>query len=126
MTGTKLVFHFLLDNWLDILIGLLIISIIIEDIRAIIKRMDTKKIVKTLEKISGSIASYVNDAEMKWAKKHIVKAGAVKRAEVISKIYEKYPELSDYVNQELIINSIDELIDNALKGIENMRKDDTK
>lgn len=126
MTGTKLVFHFLLDNWLDILISLLIISIIIEDIRAIIKRMDTKKIVKTLKKISGSIASYVNDAEMKWAKKHIVKAGAVKRAEVISKIYEKYPELSDYVNQELIINSIDELIDNALKGIENMRKDDTK
>lgn len=126
MTGTKLVFHFLLDNWLDILIGLLIISIIIEDIRAIIKRMDTKKIVKTLEKISGSIASYVYDAEMKWAKKHIVKAGAVKRAEVISKIYEKYPELSEYVNQELIINSIDEFIDDALKRIENMRKDDTK
>ena len=126
MTGTKLVFHFLLDNWLDILISLLIISIIIEDIRAIIKRKDTKNIVKTLEKISGSIASYVNDAEMKWAKKHIVKAGAVKRAEVISKIYEKYPELSEYVNQELIINSIDELIDNALKGIENMHKDDIK
>ena len=126
MTGTKLVFHFLLDNWLDILIGLLIISIIIEDIRAIIKRMDTKKIVKTLEKISVSIASYVYDAEMKWAKKHILKAGTVKRAEVISKIYEKYPELSDYVNQELIINSIDELIDNALKGIENMHKDDIK
>ena len=126
MTGTKLVFHFLLDNWLDILISLLIISIIIEDIRAIIKRMDIKKIEKTLEKISGSITSYVYDAEMKWAKKHIVKAGAVKRAEVISKIYEKYPELSDYVNQELIINSIDEFIDNALKGIENMRKDDTK
>lgn len=126
MTGTKLVFHFLLDNWLDILISLLIISIIIEDIRAIIKRKDTKKIVKTLEKVSGPIASYVNDVEMKWAKKHIVKAGAVKRAEVISKIYEKYPELSDYVNQKLIIDTIDELIDDALKGIENMKKDDTK
>ena len=124
MTGTKVVFHFLLDNWLDILLGLLIISIIIEDIRAIIKRKDNKKILNTIEKISGQIASYVYDAEMKWAKKRL--AGTVKRAEVIAKIYEKYPELSEYVNQELIINLIDELIDNALKGIENMRKEDTE
>lgn len=126
MTGTKIVFHFLLDNWLDILISLLIISIIIEEIKVIIKRMDIKKIEKTLGEISGSIVNYVIDAEIRWAKKHIVKAGAAKRAEVISKLYEKYPELSDYKNQELIINSIDELIDDALKGIENMRKDDTK
>ena len=50
---------------------------------------------------------------------NLMKAGSVKRSEVISMIYEKYPVLLKVIDQEALTAWIDEQIVNALK---NMRK----
>lgn len=124
--NVKEFFKMIADNWI-LCIGIVILVYSIFDIiRNLIKYNDIKKIQNTIHKISGVIAEYVYEAEIKYIKKHIIHAGVVKRAEVISKIYEKYPELSKYINQELIIEKIDELINKVLDEIQQIEKDDNK
>ena len=46
------------------------------------------------------------------------KAGKIKRSEVITQIYDKYPVLKEVLNQEELVAYIDAEIDNALKNLE--------
>ena len=50
---------------------------------------------------------------MRWNK-----AGKIKRSEVITQIYDKYPVLKEVLNQEELVAYIDAEIDNALKNLE--------
>ena len=72
------------------------------------------------KKLDETIDSLVFEAECKYDGTQ--NAGTVKRAEVINKIYEKYPDLQKVVNQEYVIEIIDDLIDEALERIDEIKK----
>lgn len=76
------------------------------------KKQFNEAVEITKTKIKERMLTMVNEAEEDY--KNWVKAGSLKRSEVISKIYEDYPILSEIVDQESLINFIDETIDDAL------------
>ena len=49
-------------------------------------------------------------------------AGSIKRSQVIKEVYEKYPILSKAINQEEMIAWIDEQINNSLKTLRKIVK----
>ena len=55
-------------------------------------------------------------AEIEWSSYE--KAGEIKRAQVISKIYEDYPILKEYVDQDELIKFIDKQIDSMKSEID--------
>ena len=66
---------------------------------------------------------YVTDAEEDYA--NWVKAGEIKRSQVISQIYADYPILSKIVAQDDLIAWIDQTIDDALKTMRKIIEEQT-
>ena len=62
--------------------------------------------------LSVTMLKLVSDAEDKY--KNWIKAGAIKRSEVIGQIFKKYPILESVTNQAALIDWIDDTIDDAL------------
>lgn len=76
------------------------------------KKLFEEAVEITKVKIKEKMLTMVKDSEEKY--KDWVKAGNLKRSEVISKIYDEYPILSQIKDQESLITYIDNTIDNAL------------
>lgn len=75
----------------------------------------------TKVKIKEKMLMMVNESEEKY--KEWVKAGSLKRAEVIAKIYDDYPILSQVADQDTLIKYIDNTIDEALVTLREILKD---
>lgn len=75
----------------------------------------------TKKKIKETMLKMVSESETKY--KDWVKAGSLKRSEVIAKIYEDYPILSQVVDQSTLITYIDDAIDEALITLREILKD---
>lgn len=76
------------------------------------EKMFNESVEITKTKIKERMLTLVKNAEDDY--KDWVKAGSLKRSEVISKIYEDYPILSEIVDQDSLIKFIDATIDEAL------------
>ena len=66
--------------------------------------------------LKENLLKYMADAEIEWSSYE--KAGEIKRAQVISKIYEDYPILKEYVDQDELIKFIDKQIDSMKSEID--------
>ena len=85
------------------------------------KKQFDEAVAITKEKIRETMLKMVNESEDKY--KDWVKAGSLKRAEVIAKIYNDYPILSQVVDQEGLIAYIDKTIDEALVTLREILKE---
>ena len=82
-----------------------------------------EQIKKAKQAIANYILSFVAQAEIDWAEKGL---GAIKRAQVIEKIYKDYPILLEVVDQQELMRFIDEHIDQALEIVrEKLRKENS-
>lgn len=113
LNGVQNFLQFVSDNWVTIttIIGLSIA--IYRKIKDYLKLSNDEKISVAKTHIKETILKLVTDAEEDY--RQWVKAGAVKRAQVIEEIFLTYPILSKVTNQEALIAWIDESIDEALK-----------
>lgn len=100
------------DNWSVIIIIMGLIVALGIKIKSYLKLSTQEKIEIAYHTIKQRILTYVSDAEKDYEK--YKKAGSIKRAEVIDKIYKEYPILSKVSDQSTVITKLDELIDNAL------------
>ena len=66
----------------------------------------------------------VTEAEISY--EEWTKAGNIKRAQVIQIIYEKYPILSKVADQNEVIGWIDKTIDDSLKTMREIFKENTE
>ena len=73
------------------------------------------KIKVILRIVKAEILKYMSDAEVEW--KDYEKSGIIKKSQVISKIYEKYPTLADYVDQEWLICQIEKIIEDNMNNM---------
>lgn len=115
MNGIINFLTFIKENWtlITTIIGLLIwIGVKLNNY---IKLSKEEKINLALDNVKNIMLSLVSSAEESWGSQ----TGRIKRSEVIAKILEKYPILTEVITKDEIINKIDAMIDEAL---EDMRK----
>ena len=115
MKGIAQLLNFLNENWSFIIIIIGGVLLLYKKIVSHAKLSNDEKINAALCAIKNTIIGKMMEAQIDWY--GIKDAGSVKRAEVISKIYEEYPVLKNYVNQEELIKKIDEIIDEALDEV---------
>ena len=112
LVGIKNFLDLINQNWtlITVIIGLGIL--VFKKVKRYASLSEQEKIDLALEQIRITALKMVTDSEKEYDK--WVKAGSIKRAEVIEKIFKDYPILSKVTNQETLIKNIDNIIDEAL------------
>lgn len=124
LDGIKNFLQLLEANWTTILICIGIIVGLIERTKVYFKKSKEEKYEIAKQQIKEVILKRITEAEIDFADWD--KSGAIKRSQVIEEIYSQYPILSKIVNQEEVINLIDNEINNALKTLRNVVKENQK
>lgn len=111
LNGVKNFLQMVNDNWTTIMVVAGLGVAVFKKIKDWITKSEEEKITIAKEQISNTILKMITDAEnnTEW-----IKAGQIKRAEVIDVIYTKYPILSKVKKQEELIEFIDKAINDAL------------
>ena len=112
LNSIKNILAFVCENWLAILIIAGLAAIAYRKVKAFIARDKDEQVAIAKSQIREFMLKLVSDAEQDYEAWN--KAGAVKRAQVIQKIYMDYPILSTIVDQGALIKWIDDQIDAAL------------
>lgn len=112
LTGIQNVLQFINDNWTVIVIIFGLATAITKKAKDFFEKSDEEKIEIAKKQLKETMLRFVTDAEIDYSE--WVKAGSVKRSQVIEEIFEMYPILSKVTNQEELIAWIDDVIDEAL------------
>ena len=98
------------NNYWTLVVVIIGLSIALyEKIKKYLQTSKEEKIEMAKTALKENLLKYMADAEIEWSSYE--KSGEIKRAQVISKIYEDYPILKEYLNQEELIKYIDSEID---------------
>lgn len=112
METLKNILQWIYDDWsLLIMIAGLVLGIY-KKAKAYFDTSNDEKIEQAKREIQQRMLKMVTDAETTYSE--WVKAGEIKRSQVISEIFVQYPILNKVVDQEELIVWIDDMIDNAL------------
>lgn len=117
LVGIKNFLDLINQNWtlITVIVGLGLL--VFRKIKSYMALSEQEKINLALEQIRITALKMVSDAEQAYDE--WVKAGSIKRAEVIDQIFKDYPILSKVTDQKTLIKTLDDIIDEAL---EEMRK----
>ena len=129
LDGIKNFLHIIEANWTSILVCIGIIIGLVQRARVFFKKSKEEKIEIAKKQVRQTILEMVTKAEKDFADWN--KAGEIKRSQVIKEIYDQYPILTKIIDQEAVVAWIDEEIDNSLKTLravvkENEKTDDVK
>lgn len=124
LTGLKNFLELINQNWtlITVIIGLGIL--IYKKIKSYLSLSEQEKVDLALKQIRITALKMVTDAELSW--EDYKKSGAIKRAEVIEEIFEKYPILEKATDQETLIETLDNIIDEALVEMRKVIEENTK
>ena len=124
LIGVKNFLSFLNDNWTLIIVIAGLCVALGRKVKSYISLSNDEKIEIAKTQISESILKMITDAEKDYD--DWVNAGAIKRSQVIKKIFEEYPILNNMTNQEEVIKWIDTEINNALKTLRTIVEENSK
>ena len=112
LTGIKNFLELINQNWtlITVVIGLGIL--VFNKTKKYLSLSDQEKIDLALKQIRITALKLVTDAEEAYDE--WIKAGSIKRSEVIGRIFEEYPILNKVTDQETLIKILDDIIDDAL------------
>ena len=97
------------NYWTLVVVIIGLSNAVYEKIKKYLQTSKEEKIEMAKTALKENLLKYMADAEIEWS--DYEKSGEIKRAQVISKIYEDYPILKEYLNQEELIKYIDSEID---------------
>jgi len=124
LVGVKNFLSLVNDNWTLIIVIIGLCIAITEKIKSYVSLTNDVKIEIAKKQISSSILKMITDAEEDYD--NWVKAGEIKRSQVIKKIFADYPVLNNVANQDGIIEWIDEEIKTALKTLRTIIEENSK
>lgn len=101
------------EHWTEIIVIVGLGIAIAKKAKTYLAKTDEEKIQIAKEQIGETMLKLVTEAEIDY--NNWVKAGAVKRAQVIEMIFQRYPVLNRVTDQKQLIEEIDKLINEALK-----------
>lgn len=118
INGIKNFLELINNNWTTIMVVCGLCVSLYYKIMQFIKLSDDEKINQTKTVIKNVMLSLVSDAELNYSDWN--KSGAIKRAEVINKIFTDYPILNKVTDKEKLISEIDGMLDESLKEMRNI------
>lgn len=118
LNGIKNFLEFLNANWTVIAVLLGLAVALIQRVKVFIGKTDEEKIQIAKKQIKEIMLKMVSEAELDFEDWN--KAGAIKRSQVISQIYEMYPILSKVIDQNELIKWLDMEINTSLQTLENI------
>ena len=124
LNGIRNFLQIINDNWVTICVILGLIVSLYTKIKNYIGKSDEEKIAIAKKQIQETMLKMITTAEIDFADWN--EAGTIKRAQVIRDIYERYPILEKAVDQDEVIAWIDEEINNSLKTLRKIVKENTK
>ena len=101
------------EHWTEIIVIIGLALALYKRIKGYLGKTNEEKIEIAKVQIKETVLRLVTDAEMDY--KEWVKAGAVKRAQVVEEIFMMYPILAKVTNQKELVAWIDDIIDEALE-----------
>ena len=113
LTGIRNFLDFVNENWMMIASIISLIIVIYKKAKAYFSLSIEEQVKIAKVQINEIMLKLVTKAERDY--ENFVKAGSIKRSQVINEIFAMYPILSKVTNQEALIIWIDTVIDNALK-----------
>lgn len=124
LVGIKNFLDIINQNWtlITVIIGLGIL--VFKKVKSYLSLSEQEKIDLALERIRITALKMVTDSEKGY--EEWIKAGSIKRAEVIDKIFKDYPILSKVTDQKTLIKTLDNIIDEALKEMRKVFEENTK
>ena len=111
------------ENWTTILVIIGLVIGLWKKIESYLKKSDEEKMSIAKQQISQSVLRLISEAERDYDTWR--QAGQIKRSKVIQEIYMEYPILSKFADQDELIKWIDSEIDNALKELRKVIKENT-
>lgn len=124
LTGIRNFLDLINQNWTLITVVAGLGILVYKKIKNYLSLSGQEKIDLALKQIRITALKMVTDAEDEYA--NLVKAGEIKRAEVIDVIFEKYPILNKVTDQETLIKMLDDIIDEALITMRKVIEENTK
>ena len=106
---------FINDNWTSIIVIISLIIAIVQKAKSYFTKSKQEKVNAAKAQITQIIMKLITDAEIDYGTWE--KAGSIKRAQVIQKIFTEYPVLSKVADQQEIVDFIDKTINDALKEL---------
>ena len=101
------------EHWTEIIVIIGMALALYKRVKGYLGKTNEEKIEIAKVQIKETVLRLVTDAEMDY--KEWVKAGAVKRAQVVEEIFMMYPILAKVTNQKELVAWIDDIIDEALE-----------
>lgn len=123
LSGIKNLLMFISEHWAEIVTVICMMFLAYKRVADFLAKSEGDRIQIAKEQIRINMLKYVTDAEEEYA--NWVKAGEIKRSQVISQIYADYPILSKIVAQDELIAWIDQTIDDALKTMRKIIEEQT-
>ena len=111
------------DHEGNVINGDLVIAIIAGLVRSIISYYtmnEEQRVQAALKVISEELMKMMVQAEIQW--KDYKKSGELKRSQVIKDIYNQFPFLSRYMDQEKLVQTIYEMIDKQMDNMNELMK----
>ena len=124
MTGLENFLGYLSENWVMILVLIGAAFSIGKLISRYLALSNEEKIEVAKKLIREAMLKMITEAEIDFEEWN--KSGSIKRSKVIADIYEKYPILSKAASQEEVIAFIDSEINNSLKTLREVLKENKK
>ena len=124
LKGIQNFLQFINDNWTTIVVIISLIIAIGKKTYDYFSKSDEEKIEIAKKQISEICLKLISDAEIDYEAWN--KAGSIKRAQVIQKIFADYPILAKVTDQEKLVEWIDETIDTSLKELRKIVADNPK
>ena len=121
LDGLKHFLSIINENWTTIRVIIGLILGIWKKIESYMYKSDEEKIAIAKKQIEQAMLKMITSAETDFADWE--KAGSIKRSQVIKQIYAEYPILAKAINQESLIAWIDEEINNSLKTLREIIKE---
>ena len=101
------------EHWTEIIVIIGLILVLYKKVKDYFGKTNEEKIEIAKVQIKETILRLVTDAEMDY--EEWIKAGAIKRAQVVEEIFMMYPILAKVTNQTQLVAWIDDIIDDALE-----------
>lgn len=121
LTGIQNFLEIVNNNWTTIIVIIGLIIAISKKAKNYFSKSDEEKIAIAKKQIQETMLRMITEAEISYEEWN--KAGSIKRSQVIEEIFTNYPVLSKVVNQEELIEWIDSEINNSLKTLREIVKE---
>lgn len=124
LDGLKNFLHIIEANWTTILVCIGIIIGLVQRARVFFKKSKEERIEIAKKQVRQTILEMVTKAEKDFADWN--NTGEIKRSQVIKEIYDQYPIFTKIIDQETVVAWIDEEINNSLKTLRAVVKENEK